>query len=1128
MKKSILVIALLLVGALLQRAFAQNYIAQPFYQDGKIRFYAQASPINPASVAHSLDLTAGMQAAWGVIPDASNGPNASIIHNNKLFVSFDLGLQKGGVLVYNMLDITAPPTVINPGGGPGKPCAGMAIQPSTGDLYIATFSGGATAADGGIYYSTAGSTYTNTALFAGYSNSQAIDYYTANVAFDSANNLWATTWSGNTDATQMFLVCFKNTNASSFYKIINTVAKSYTATSTGGVSKTVHLLSAPEGLARDASGNLWVGNNNDFNTVNNAGEGTLIKISNAWITTLLAQAAGSTVTVPAASVNAYYIPSGKLGGMALSGNTLYVNDQGQSQGNSYLTSGTVWRYDVTTAFNATNFKASGIRATYPGNGQMSFSTALPITIPPPAPPTKLFVKANAAGLNNGTSWANAYTDLQSALYNTSLDSVFVAAGTYKPTNYPTSCSSCTSTREYAFIPHTNSKIFGGFAGTEKWLSQRPAIGIQPSILSGDIGIVGTNTDNTYHVVLVMQTQNVLIDGFTIEKGYTNACTNMNVANGETINNSVGAGLLATNADGLTIQKCTIQNNIINTTCNGIGTSNGYYLRSGAGIYLKNLGNTTINDCNILNNTAESIGGGVYVEAWDFYCKVTNSTFKGNSAGVTGGGLMSRSNMTFNNNIFDANTAPEGAGMALWGGTNTITNHVFANNLIPSTNAWFLEGKGAGLYLKGFDAYTLSNSTFFSNQAQYPTSYGGGLYENAIAGITTSSSIKNCIFSGNLANSSTSSTAHDIYSINTTAYKTQISNTLISVSNNFLDMTDAGNNKLNLNPEFTDISNVAGADNKYRTADDGLHPACIISPALNASNTAAPATDITGAARQGIADLGAYESTCTNTTVFQSNSTTCQTITQTNVPLYQWTHFANASGMVCSINPVSQNLGTVTAKVADPTGIVVNGVTRYMGRSVNLTSTIPPNTNYLLRIYFKDTEITEFQSATGQTGLTPGSFKIMWASGGTNASCGVNNFYGTTGGVIGNTGVTTGEFGSNNEGFYLQIGLDHFTLFAATTDTQNTIVGTENEEIASANANIYPNPTTNDLNIELTGNTDVKMDAQIFDITGRAMTAKQTIQDGKANIKMQDMPNGIYNLVITNGTQVVLSKRVVKL
>ena len=47
--------------------------------------------------------------------------------------------------------------------------------------------------------------------------------------------------------------------------------------------------------------------------------------------------------------------------------------------------------------------------------------------------TNYYVKSNATGDNNGTSWDNAFTDLQSALsVSTYNDSIFVAAGTYKP------------------------------------------------------------------------------------------------------------------------------------------------------------------------------------------------------------------------------------------------------------------------------------------------------------------------------------------------------------------------------------------------------------------------------------------------------------------------------------------------------------------------------------------------------------------------------------------------------------------------------------------------------------------------------------------------------------------------
>jgi len=46
----------------------------------------------------------------------------------------------------------------------------------------------------------------------------------------------------------------------------------------------------------------------------------------------------------------------------------------------------------------------------------------------------IYVNHLASGANNGTSWTNAFTDLQSALANAcSGAQIWVAAGTYKPT-----------------------------------------------------------------------------------------------------------------------------------------------------------------------------------------------------------------------------------------------------------------------------------------------------------------------------------------------------------------------------------------------------------------------------------------------------------------------------------------------------------------------------------------------------------------------------------------------------------------------------------------------------------------------------------------------------------------------
>ena len=136
----------------------------------------------------------------------------------------------------------------------------------------------------------------------------------------------------------------------------------------------------------------------------------------------------------------------------------------------------------------------------------------------------IYVNYNATGANTGTSWTNAFTSFQSGLNAAvSGDKIWVARGTYKPSyDYGEG-----GTRYNHFQMKSNVAIYGGFDGTEASdfnLNSRN-ISSNETILSGDIGTPGDNTDNCYHVIhnpggMRMVTSTAVLDGFTISDGYS--------------------------------------------------------------------------------------------------------------------------------------------------------------------------------------------------------------------------------------------------------------------------------------------------------------------------------------------------------------------------------------------------------------------------------------------------------------------------------------------------------------------------------------------------------------------------------------------------------------------------------
>ena len=111
--------------------------------------------------------------------------------------------------------------------------------------------------------------------------------------------------------------------------------------------------------------------------------------------------------------------------------------------------------------------------------------------------SQTFVKIDAQGANNGTSWNDAFVNLDSALSKTLKGEIWIAAGIYKP-----SVDINTPFKKYkAFNIDKKIALYGGFSGIENNISQRD-FDKNVTVLSGDIGVAGNDADNTPIVVSI--------------------------------------------------------------------------------------------------------------------------------------------------------------------------------------------------------------------------------------------------------------------------------------------------------------------------------------------------------------------------------------------------------------------------------------------------------------------------------------------------------------------------------------------------------------------------------------------------------------------------------------------------
>ena len=288
-----------------------------------------------------------------------------------------------------------------------------------------------------------------------------------------------------------------------------------------------------------------------------------------------------------------------------------------------------------------------------------------------------YVTETGMGNMDGSSWANAYADVQTAIdaaESVGGGEVWIAKGTYKHGS--------------AMTMKNSVAIYGGFAGTET--SKEERVSGNNTILDGE---------GKYRVFYNKYTEanpltnSAKLDNVTIRNGYVsgsgagmyNYYASPEITNC-TFSNNTGGGMYNSSSSSPVLTNCTFSNtrasdgggmynssssSPVLTNCTFSNNSARSSSGEGGGMYNFSSSSPVLTNCTFSGNSASgssySYGGGMYNSSSSSPV-LTNCTFSGNSASSYGGGMYNSSS-----------SSPSLTNCILWGNTSSYIDNEIYNN-----------------------------------------------------------------------------------------------------------------------------------------------------------------------------------------------------------------------------------------------------------------------------------------------------------------------------------------------------------------------------------------------------------------------------------------------------------------